>query len=88
MTGQNFVDEDTDVEKAIHMGNAKRMRISAVSTPSNDRVCFYPLNYHAICCSDYAIDGVSLLSISCVLFQLVPVGKFPANADVSSSEVK
>lgn len=50
MTGQNFVDEDTEVEKASHMGNAKRMRTSAkrmrtsvVSKPSNDQVCFYPL---------------------------------------------
>lgn len=43
MTGQNFVDEDTEVEKASHMGNAKRMRTSVVSTPCNDQVCFYPL---------------------------------------------
>ncbi|KAI8549917.1 hypothetical protein RHMOL_Rhmol06G0062400 [Rhododendron molle] len=56
MTGQNFVDEDTEVEKATHMGNAKRMRTSVVSTRSND--------------------------------QVVPFGKFPANADVSSSKLK
>ncbi|KAF7142049.1 hypothetical protein RHSIM_Rhsim06G0050200 [Rhododendron simsii] len=57
MTGQNFVDEDTEVEKArSHMGNVKRMRTSVVSTPSND--------------------------------QVVPFGKFPANADVSSRKLK
>jgi len=56
VTDQNFVDEGTEVEKASHTVNAKRMKTSVVSTPSND--------------------------------QVVPLGKFPANADVSSSEFK
>lgn len=85
VTDQNFVDEGTEVEKASHMVNAKRMKTSVVSTPSNDQVCFSAL---IIVQFLFAIMPLMLLSISHVLFQVVPLGKFPANADVSSSELK